>query len=77
VDDYAQKELDFLLQIGGIEIRHGQRLGDNLSLSELHQQFDAVFLGLGLAASKQLGLPTKTPRPARRHRLHPRTAPGR
>ncbi|WP_065945897.1 FAD-dependent oxidoreductase, partial [Pseudomonas sp. 24 R 17] len=56
VDDFAQKELDFLLQIGGIEIRHGQRLGDNLTLSDLHQQFDSVFLGLGLAASKQLGL---------------------
>ena len=57
VDDYAQKELEFLLQIGGIEIRHGQKLGENLTLSELHQQFDAVFLGLGLAASKKLGLP--------------------
>ncbi|QOY69692.1 NAD(P)-dependent oxidoreductase [Pseudomonas sp. OST1909] len=56
VDDFAQKELDFLLQIGGIEIRHGQRLGENLTLSELHQQFDSVFLGLGLATSKQLGL---------------------
>ncbi|SCW97330.1 NAD(P)-dependent oxidoreductase [Pseudomonas sp. NFACC05-1] len=56
VDDYAQRELDFLLEIGGIEIRHGQKLGENLSLSDLHQQFDAVFLGLGLAASKQLGL---------------------
>ena len=57
VDDFAQHEVDFLLQIGGIEIRHGHKLGDNLSLSDLHQQFDAVFLGLGLAASKQLGLP--------------------
>lgn len=56
VDDFAQHEVDFLLQIGGIEIRHGQQLGTNLSLSELHQQFDTVFLGLGLAASKQLGL---------------------
>ncbi|MDD0974193.1 NAD(P)-dependent oxidoreductase [Pseudomonas fontis] len=57
VDDFAQHELDFLLEIGGIEIRHGQKLGDNLSLGELQQQFDAVFLGLGLAASRQLGLP--------------------
>ena len=57
VDDFAQREVDFVLQVGGIEVRHGQRLGDNLSLSELHQQFDAVFLGLGLAASRQLGLP--------------------
>ncbi|MDO9624424.1 MAG: FAD-dependent oxidoreductase, partial [Pseudomonas sp.] len=57
VDDFAQREVDFLLQIGGIEIRHGHKLGDDLSLSALHQQFDAVFLGIGLAASKRLGLP--------------------
>ena len=56
VDDFAQREVEFLLQIGGIEIRHGQRLGDDLSLSALRQQFDAVFLGIGLAASKRLGL---------------------
>ncbi|MDA7087568.1 NAD(P)-dependent oxidoreductase [Pseudomonas sp. SA3-5] len=56
VDDFAQRELAFLLQIGGIEIRHGHKLGDDLSLSELHQQFDSVFLGIGLAASKRLGL---------------------
>ncbi|WP_409498608.1 NAD(P)-dependent oxidoreductase [Pseudomonas fragi] len=57
VDDFAQREVDFVLQVGGIEVRHGQRLGDNLSLSELHAQFDSVFLGLGLAASRLLGLP--------------------
>nr|WP_319528121.1 NAD(P)-dependent oxidoreductase [Pseudomonas laurentiana] len=56
VDDFAQRELAFVLQIGGIEIRHGQVLGDNLSLSDLRQQFDAVFLALGLNASRQLGL---------------------
>ena len=45
--------MEFLLQIGGIEIRHGHKLGDDLSLSDLHQQFDAVFLGIGLPASKR------------------------
>ncbi|MGG5289691.1 NAD(P)-dependent oxidoreductase [Pseudomonas shirazensis] len=56
VDDYAQREVDFLLGIGGIEIRHGQRLGANLSLTDLHQQYDSVFLGVGLNAVRQLGL---------------------
>ncbi|UDU82991.1 NAD(P)-dependent oxidoreductase [Pseudomonas sp. HN2-3] len=56
VDDYAQREVEFLLGIGGIEIRHGQRLGSNLSLGELRDQYDAVFLGLGLNAVRQLGL---------------------
>ncbi|NQD95716.1 NAD(P)-binding protein, partial [Pseudomonas sp. CrR25] len=42
VDDFAQREVAFLLQIGGIEIRHGQRLGVDLSLGLLRQQFDSV-----------------------------------
>jgi len=55
-DDFAQKEVAFLLGIGGIEVRHGQRLGDNVQLKDLHAQYDAVFLGIGLGASRQLGL---------------------
>ncbi|MFL6657211.1 MAG: FAD-dependent oxidoreductase, partial [Massilia sp.] len=48
--------VQFLLDIGGIEVRHGRALGGSLKLRELHAQFDAVFLGLGLNASRQLGL---------------------
>ena len=54
--DFAQREVDFLLAIGGIEVRHGRKLGENLTLAELHGQYDAVFLGLGLDASRRLGL---------------------
>jgi glutamate synthase (NADPH/NADH) small chain len=55
-NDYAQKEVDFLQGIGGIEIRHGQRLGENLHLKDLHANYDAVFLGIGLGASRALKL---------------------
>ncbi|MBQ5950179.1 NAD(P)-dependent oxidoreductase [Massilia sp. ST3] len=54
--DFAQREVDFLLSIGGIEIVHGRKLGGNLSLAELHARYDAVFLGIGLGASRALGL---------------------
>jgi dihydropyrimidine dehydrogenase (NAD+) subunit PreT len=54
--DFAQREVEFLLSIGGIEVQHGRILGVNLHLHELHAQFDAVFLGLGLNASRRLGL---------------------
>ena len=54
--DFAQQEVDFLLAIGGIDVRHGRTLGENLTLQELHTQYDAVFLGLGLNASRRLGL---------------------
>jgi len=54
--DFAQKEVEFLLSIGGIEIQYGRALGVNLQLAELHTRYDAVFLGLGLAVSRELGL---------------------
>lgn len=55
-DDFARREVDFVLSIGGIEVQHGRALGHNLQLADLHAQFDAVFLGIGLGASRQLGL---------------------
>lgn len=57
VPGFAQTEVDWLLAIGGIEVRHGQRLGENLSLAHLRAEFPAVFLGLGLTATNALGLP--------------------
>nr|WP_314546829.1 NAD(P)-dependent oxidoreductase [uncultured Massilia sp.] len=54
--DTAQREVDFLLSIGGIEVRTGMTLGVNLHLADLHARYDAVFLGIGLGASRRLGL---------------------
>jgi dihydropyrimidine dehydrogenase (NAD+) subunit PreT len=56
IDNYAQREVEFLLEIGGIAIQYGQTLGENLQLRDLHENYDAVFLGLGLGASRKLGL---------------------
>ena len=55
-EGFAQKELDWLLQIGGIEIRYGQALGDAISLSGLREEFDAVFLGMGLGGVNALSM---------------------
>ncbi|MBY2941653.1 NAD(P)-dependent oxidoreductase [Rhizobium leguminosarum] len=54
VDDFAQKEVDYVLSIGGIEVRHGQHLGRDFSLSDLQAQYDGVFLGIGLAGVNAL-----------------------
>ena len=48
VDDFAQKEVAYLLSIGGIEIRNRQALGRDITLTDLTARFDAVFLGMGL-----------------------------
>ncbi len=55
-DDFAQRELDWLLQIGGIEIRYDQALGGQITLDSLIEDFDAVFLGMGLSGVNALSL---------------------
>jgi dihydropyrimidine dehydrogenase (NAD+) subunit PreT len=55
VDDFAAKEVDFVLSIGGIKIEHGMALGKKLKLANLQKDFDAVFLGLGLSGVNELG----------------------
>lgn len=56
VDDFAQKEVVFLLAIGGIEIKYHRKLGDNLNLNELRDTFDAVYLAIGLGSANALGI---------------------
>ncbi len=51
---FAQKEVDWLLQIGGIEIRTGVEIGRDVSLDQLQTDYDAVFLGIGLAGVNAL-----------------------
>lgn len=56
VDAFAQKEIDYITAIGGIDIAYGKRLGDNISIDTLQSKHDAVFLGMGLAGVNGLGL---------------------
>ena len=52
--DFAQREVNFILSIGGIEPRTGVTLGRDVSLTQLRRDFGAVFLGLGLAGVNAL-----------------------
>ena len=54
--NFAQKEIDWLLSIGGIEVRTGQVLGRDITVDGLVESYDAVFLGLGLAGVNALGI---------------------
>jgi glutamate synthase (NADPH/NADH) small chain len=56
VDDFAQREVDYILGVGGIAIEYGKRLGRQVRLDRLCQQHDAVFLGVGLGAVNALGI---------------------
>lgn len=54
VDGFAQAEVDYVTAIGGIEIRYGQALGRDFSVASLAGEYDAVFLGMGLAGVNAL-----------------------
>ena len=56
VEGFAAREVDWLLQIGGITVETGQKLGRDLSLDQLRERHDAVFLGIGLGGVNALGL---------------------
>ncbi len=53
-NDFAQAEVDWLLKIGGITIETGSVLGEGISLSGLVENYDAVFLSIGLAGVNAL-----------------------
>jgi len=56
VHDFAQTEVAFILALGGITVKTGVSLGRDVSLDRLRQEYDAVFLAMGLAGVNALGL---------------------
>ncbi len=56
VPGFAQREVEWLLDIGGIEVRNGHALGRDVTLAQLRREHDAVFLGMGLTGVNALAL---------------------
>ncbi len=56
-DDFARRELDWLLGIGGITLTTGWKLQDAKQLQALRDRHDAVYLAVGLATTLGLGVP--------------------
>ena len=54
LNDFAQREVGYILGIGGITMETGKELGQDFTLHQLREDFDAVFLGLGLGAVNAL-----------------------
>ena len=57
---YAQREVEWLLGIGGIRLSCGWALTSVVQFEALRHQYDAVFLGLGLADTHRLGVAGET-----------------
>lgn len=53
----ALAEVEYILGIGGIELRTGQWVGKDVTFEQLEKDFDAVFIGAGLGADSTVGIP--------------------
>ena len=56
-DNFAQREVRWLLDIGGITITPDWKLETTAQLEALRHDYDAVFLGMGLRSTQPLGVP--------------------
>ena len=56
VDRFAEREIEWLLRVGGITLELERRLGGDLTLDGLLRDHDAVFLGIGLAGVNALAV---------------------
>ena len=54
---FCEDEVNYITSIGGIDIKYEQELGRNISLGELQQNYDAVFLGIGVGVARRLDIP--------------------
>lgn len=53
LNNIAQKEVDYILDIGGIELKQNQQMGVDFTLDQLVEEYDAVFVGVGLSGTNQ------------------------
>jgi dihydropyrimidine dehydrogenase (NAD+) subunit PreT len=56
VNNFAEREVRWLLKIGGITPKLGMELSKNLQLADLKENYDAVFLAIGLGGVNKLSL---------------------
>jgi dihydropyrimidine dehydrogenase (NAD+) subunit PreT len=54
---FCEDEVNYITGIGGIEIKYNQKLGKDISLEELRQNYDAVYLAVGVGLARQLEIP--------------------
>lgn len=52
--DESFREFEYVMGIGGIEVKFDTAVGDDVALAELEEEFDAIFVGVGLGPDRWL-----------------------
>jgi len=54
---FCEEEVDFILSLGGIDVKYDHELGKDFSLNDLQQNYDSVYIGIGVGLARQLEIP--------------------
>ncbi len=54
---FCEDEVNYILGIGGIEVKYNQELGKDITLTELQKNYDAVYLAFGVGLANKLNIP--------------------
>ena len=54
---FCEEEVNYILSLGGIEVKYNHELGKDITLRQLKKEFDAVYLGIGVGVARQLDIP--------------------
>ncbi len=54
---FCEDEVNYITAIGGIDIKYNQALGKDITLQQLQQDYDAVYLAFGVGLARQLEIP--------------------
>lgn len=54
---FCEDEVNYITGIGGIEIKYNRELGKTISLQELQENYDAVYIAIGVGLARQLEIP--------------------
>jgi glutamate synthase (NADPH/NADH) small chain len=55
--EFCDEEVRYILSLGGIDVKYDHELGRNIQLTELRENFDAVYLGIGVGLARRLDIP--------------------
>lgn len=55
--EFCEDEVNYILSLGGINVKYNQELGRDISINALQCSYDGVFLGFGVGLARQLEIP--------------------
>ena len=54
--EFCEEEVNYITSIGGIDIKYNQEFGKDVTLEQLQQNYDAVYMAFGVGLARQLDI---------------------